>query len=77
MVCGAISRFIDSDYGGLEEYILVESDIQELVRRYVNSVGCPRLVPRWAFGYIAGGMKYSMLDEPRACDALMSFAKKI
>jgi hypothetical protein len=35
------------------------------------------LVPRWAFGYIAGGMKYSMTDEPRAADGLMGFADKL
>ena len=25
-------------------------------------------------GYLAGGMKYSMLDEPRACDSHLNFA---
>ena len=47
------------------------------MRTYADLVGYPRLVPRWAFGYIAGGMKYSMLDEPRACDALTGFANKL
>ena len=65
------------DYGGLEEYLMVGKTIQDVVRLYADLVGYPMLVPRWAFGYIAGGMKYSMLDEPRAADALMDFAQKL
>jgi alpha-glucosidase (family GH31 glycosyl hydrolase) len=65
------------DYGGLEEYLLVGKTIQDVVRLYADLVGYPKLVPRWAFGYIAGGMKYSMLDEPRASEALMDFAAKL
>ncbi|KAH7413524.1 neutral alpha-glucosidase, partial [Cadophora sp. MPI-SDFR-AT-0126] len=65
------------DYGGLEEYLMVGKTIQDVVRIYADLVGYPLLVPRWAFGYIAGGMKYSMLDEPRASDALMDFAAKL
>ncbi|KAL2066781.1 hypothetical protein VTL71DRAFT_2853 [Oculimacula yallundae] len=65
------------DYGGLEEYLMVGKTIQDVVRIYAGLVGLPLLVPRWAFGYIAGGMKYSMLDEPRASDALMDFAAKL
>ncbi|KAG9230605.1 neutral alpha-glucosidase [Amylocarpus encephaloides] len=65
------------DYGGLEEYLMVGKTIQDVVKIYAELVGFPRLVPRWAFGYIAGGMKYSMLDEPRASDALTSFAEKL
>lgn len=65
------------DYGGLEEYLMIGRTIEEVVRTYAELVGYPRLVPRWAFGYIAGGMKYSMLDEPKACDALMDFARKL
>lgn len=65
------------DYGGLEEYLMVGKTIQEVVGIYADLVGYPLLVPRWAFGYLAGGMKYSMLDEPRAADALMDFAGKL
>lgn len=65
------------DYGGLEEYLMVGKTIQDVVRIYADLVGYPMLVPRWAFGYIAGGMKYSMLDEPPAHEALMSFADKL
>ncbi|KAG4441175.1 hypothetical protein IFR05_003346 [Cadophora sp. M221] len=65
------------DYGGLEEYLMVGRTIQDVVRIYADLVGYPLLVPRWSFGYIAGGMKYSMLDEPRASDALMEFADKL
>jgi alpha-glucosidase (family GH31 glycosyl hydrolase) len=65
------------EYGGLEEYILVGSTLKDIVSIYAGLVGYPMLVPRWAFGYLAGGMKYSMLDEPRASDALMEFAGKL
>lgn len=65
------------DYGGLEEYLMVGKTIQDVVGIYADLVGYPKLVPRWAFGYIAGGMKYSMLDEPRAADVLMEFAEKL
>ncbi|KAF2015167.1 glycoside hydrolase family 31 protein [Aaosphaeria arxii CBS 175.79] len=65
------------EFGGLEEYLITGRTIQDVVRTYADIVGYPLLVPRWAFGYLAGGMKYSMLDEPRACDALMGFAQKL
>ncbi|KAF2791712.1 glycoside hydrolase family 31 protein [Melanomma pulvis-pyrius CBS 109.77] len=65
------------EYGGLEEYIIMGRTLKDVVRTYADVVGYPMLVPRWAFGYIAGGMKYSMLDEPRACDVLMEFANKL
>ncbi|KFY80323.1 hypothetical protein V499_00813 [Pseudogymnoascus sp. VKM F-103] len=65
------------DYGGLEEYLMVGRSIQDVIRIYADLVGYPMLVPRWAFGYIAGGMKYSMVDEPRASEVLMDFAAKL
>lgn len=65
------------DYGGLEEYLMVGKTIQDIMRIYADLVGYPMLVPRWAFGYIAGGMKYSMLDEPRASEVLLDFAAKL
>lgn len=65
------------DYGGLEEYIVVGRTLQEVVKTYADIVGYPLLVPRWSFGYIAGGYKYAMLDEPKASDALMDFADKL
>lgn len=65
------------DHGGLEEYTMVGRTLQEVVTLYAELVGFPLLAPRWAYGYLAGGMAYSMLDEPRACDALMEFAGKL
>ncbi|KAL1627168.1 hypothetical protein SLS56_006506 [Neofusicoccum ribis] len=65
------------DHGGLEEYLITGRTIADVVRVYADLVGKPLRVPRWAFGYLAGGMKYSMLDEPRAADALMEFADKL
>ena len=65
------------DHGGLEEYLIIGSSIKDVVHKYAELAGYPLLVPRWAFGYIAGGMKYSMLDEPPAHEALMSFAEKL
>ncbi|KAI9664072.1 MAG: hypothetical protein M1821_007563 [Bathelium mastoideum] len=64
-------------HGGLEQYIIVGKTLQEVVRTFADLVGYPQLAPRWAFGYIGGGMKYSMLDNPRAADALMEWAQKI
>ena len=65
------------DFGGLEEYTMVGRTLQDVVSMYAELAGFPLLVPRWAFGYLAGGMKYSMLDEPRASDALLEFADKM
>jgi Glycosyl hydrolases family 31 len=65
------------DHGGLEEFFLIGRSLQDVVRLYADLVGYPLLVPRWAFRYLAGDMKYSMLDEPRASDALMEFTNKI
>ena len=65
------------EHGGLEIYTIIGRTLQDVVSLYADLVGHPLLVPRWAFGYIAGGMKYSMLDSPRASDALMQFAKKL
>ena len=64
-------------YGGLELYTMIGRTLQEVVKLYADLVGYPQLVPRWAFGYLAGGMKYSMLDTPCASDALMEFAEKL
>jgi alpha-glucosidase (family GH31 glycosyl hydrolase) len=57
--------------------LIMGRTLKDVVRTYADLVGYPMLVPRWAFGYIAGGMKYSMLDEPRASDVLLAFAKKM
>ncbi|RMZ67857.1 neutral alpha-glucosidase ab precursor [Pyrenophora seminiperda CCB06] len=65
------------DYGGLEEYLLVGKTIPDIVRIYADLVGYPLLVPRWAFGYLAGGMKYSMTDDPPANETMMDFARKL
>ena len=66
------------DYGGLEQYLMVGRTLAEVVSTYAELVGYPQLVPRWAFGYIAGGMKYSMLDGPptRASEAILEFARR-
>ncbi|KAK7566610.1 neutral alpha-glucosidase ab precursor [Phyllosticta citricarpa] len=65
------------DHGGLEEYIMVGETISDIVRLYADLVGYPIRVPRWAMGYISGGYKYTMMDEPRAHDALVEFAEKL
>ncbi|EMD85679.1 glycoside hydrolase family 31 protein [Bipolaris maydis ATCC 48331] len=65
------------DYGGLEEYLLVGKTLPDIVRIYADLVGYPLLVPRWAFGYLAGGMKYSMTDDPPASQSMMEFARKL
>lgn len=65
------------DHGGLEQYTMVGRTLQEVITLYAELVGFPLLAPRWAYGYLAGGMKYSMEDEPRAYDSLMEFAAKL
>ncbi|KAK3064459.1 hypothetical protein LTS18_007021 [Coniosporium uncinatum] len=69
-------KYYRQDYDGLEEYLIVGRTLREVVKTYADLIGYPLLVPRWAFGYIAGGMKYSMLDSPPAVDALMELAEK-
>ncbi|KAJ5122623.1 hypothetical protein N7526_009560 [Penicillium atrosanguineum] len=65
------------DYGGLEQYMMVGKNIQEIVHSYAELVGFPLRVPRWAYGYISGGYKYTMLDDPPAHLALLDFAEKL
>lgn len=65
------------DYGGLEEYVIVGKTLKDIVRTYAELAGFPLLVPRWAFGYLSGGMKYSMLDDPPASEALLEVARKL
>ena len=65
------------DYGGLEEYILVGRTLKDVVRLYAELAGFPLLVPRWAYGYISGGYKYTMGDDPPAHEQLMNFADKL
>ncbi|KAJ5818704.1 hypothetical protein N7474_004295 [Penicillium riverlandense] len=65
------------DYGGLEQYLLVGKTIKDVVRSYAELVGFPLLVPRWAYGYISGGYKYTMIEEPPAHVALLEFVEKL
>jgi len=62
-------------YGGLEQYLIVGRTVADIVRSYADLVGYPLLVPRYMMGYIGGGMKYSMGDDPRACDAILGFIR--
>ncbi|KAL4758236.1 putative alpha-glucosidase [Aspergillus foveolatus] len=65
------------DFGGLEQYLIVGRTLKEVVRSYAELVGFPLAVPRWAYGYISGGYRYSAMDEPPAHQALMEFADKL
>lgn len=65
------------DYGGLEQYLIVGKTLQQVVRSYAELLGFPLLVPRWAYGYISGGYKYTMLDDPPAHQGLIDFAEKL
>ncbi|KAK5047575.1 hypothetical protein LTR84_006672 [Exophiala bonariae] len=65
------------DYGGLEEYLLVGRTLKDVVRTYAELVGFPLLGPRWAYGYLSGGYKYTMGDDPPANEQLMDFADKL
>ncbi|KAI1326259.1 glycoside hydrolase family 31 protein [Xylariaceae sp. FL0255] len=63
-------------HGGLEEYLFVGKTVADVVRSYAELVGFPLLMPRYMMGYIGGGMKYSMTDEPRGCESIMTFIKQ-
>jgi alpha-glucosidase (family GH31 glycosyl hydrolase) len=65
------------DHGGLEEVLIVGKTLKDIVTTYAEFAGFPLLVPRWAFGYLSGGMKYSMLDDPPASEALLELARKM
>jgi alpha-glucosidase (family GH31 glycosyl hydrolase) len=65
------------DYGGLEEYLLVGRTIKDVIRTYAELVGFPLLNPKWAYGYISGGYKYTMGDDPPAYQLLLDFADKL
>lgn len=62
-------------HGGLEEYLIVGKTVAEVVRSYAELVGFPLLVPRYMMGYVGGGMKYSMEDDPRGCDCVLDFIR--
>jgi len=51
------SKVYRQDFGGLAEYLIIGKTLKDVVRTYAELVGFPLLVPRWAFGYLAGGMK--------------------
>ncbi|KAH7253198.1 glycosyl hydrolases family 31-domain-containing protein [Fusarium solani] len=70
-------KVLRQDYGGLEEYMIVGKTLKDIVTTYAKLAGYPLLVPRWAFGYLSGGMKYSMLDDPPASEALLDLARKM
>lgn len=65
------------DYGGLEEYLIVGRTLKDVVRSYAELAGFPLLAPRWAYGYLSGGYKYTMSDSPPAEKALLEFADKL
>lgn len=60
-------------YGGLELYIIVAPSLQSLVRSYADLAGYPRMIPRWALGYLASSMGYAESDNPPAQELLMKF----
>lgn len=65
------------DYGGLEEYLIVGRTLKDVVRSYAELTGFPLLSPRWAYGYVSGGYRYTALDDPPAYQALLEFAEKL
>ncbi|KIY02038.1 uncharacterized protein Z520_02176 [Fonsecaea multimorphosa CBS 102226] len=65
------------DYGGLEEYLIVGRTLKDVVRSYAELSGFPLLAPRWAYGYLSGGYRYTMMDDPPAYQALLEFAEKL
>ena len=65
------------DYGGLEEYLIVGKTLKDVVRSYAEIAGYPLLAPKWAYGYISGGYRYTMGDTPQAYLQLNEFADKL
>jgi alpha-glucosidase (family GH31 glycosyl hydrolase) len=65
------------DYGGLEQYLIVGRTLKEVVRSFAELAGYPLLPPRWAYGYISGGYRYTMTDDPPAGQGLLEFAAKL
>ncbi|KAJ9616885.1 hypothetical protein H2200_000605 [Cladophialophora chaetospira] len=65
------------DYGGLEEYLIVGRTLKDVVRSYAELAGFPLPSPRWAYGYVSGGYRYTALDDPPAHLALLDFAEKL
>ncbi|KAK5089216.1 hypothetical protein LTR05_003442 [Lithohypha guttulata] len=65
------------DYGGLEEYLLVGRTLKDILKSYAELIGFPLLAPRWAYGYLSGGYKYTMGDDPPAYQQLLDFADKL
>ena len=58
----------------MEEYLVAGQTVAEVVQLYAGLVGFPLPVPRYMMGYVGGGMRYSMLDEPRGRDAVTSLS---
>lgn len=65
------------DYGGLEQYLIVGKTLKDVVRSYAELTNFPLLAPRWAYGYLSGGYKYTMGDDPPAYQQLLDFADKL
>jgi alpha-glucosidase (family GH31 glycosyl hydrolase) len=61
------------DFGGLELYIFVGGSIREVVQQYAEIAGYPRMIPRWALGYLASSMGYAESDDPPAQSLISCF----
>ncbi|EST07897.1 Glycoside hydrolase, family 31 [Kalmanozyma brasiliensis GHG001] len=78
-----VGRFIDEPwgmfkkyaqhYGGLEEYIILGEQAQQVVTQFSDLVGRPLLVPRDWLGYLASGMGLGESDVPIAQELLSGF----
>ena len=60
-------------YGGQELYFFVGRSIRAVVQAYAELAGCPRMIPRWALGYLASSMGYAESDNPPAQTLLANF----
>ena len=61
------------DYGGLELYFIVAPSLRDLIQSYASLAGYPRMIPRWALGYLASSMGYAESDNPPAQTLLKRF----
>lgn len=55
-----------TNYGGLELYFIVSHSLQNMVKSFADLAGYPRMIPRWALGYLASSMGYAESDHPPA-----------
>ncbi|KND86782.1 Alpha-glucosidase 2 [Tolypocladium ophioglossoides CBS 100239] len=63
-------------HGGLEEYIIIGRNLDEVVWSYAQVVGFPPLIPRYMLGHIAGDLHASTSDRPPAWVKVLEYIRR-